>query len=93
VIVGEQAHATILRALRMLGLGEPRRIPVDAQGAIEPDAPAGVEGPAIVCAQVGNVDTGAFDPLERIADACEDAWVQVDGVERSAAAILTAAAS
>ena len=38
-------------------------------------------GPTIVCAQSGNVNTGAFDPLEEIADAIEGsgAWLHVDG--------------
>jgi glutamate/tyrosine decarboxylase-like PLP-dependent enzyme len=68
-----------LRALRLLGLGEPaRRLPVDSQGAIA--ALERVDGPAIVCAQAGNVNTGAFDPLEAIADACgENVWLHVDG--------------
>jgi glutamate/tyrosine decarboxylase-like PLP-dependent enzyme len=79
-VVGEEAHTTIFRALRFLGLGEPRRVPVDAQGAIDPGALPRIEGPAIVCAQSGNVNTGAFDPLGAIADACgEDAWLHVDG--------------
>jgi glutamate/tyrosine decarboxylase-like PLP-dependent enzyme len=79
VIVGEEAHTTIFRALRMLGLGEPRRVAVDAQGAIDPGALGRVSGPAIVCAQAGNVNTGAFDPLGPVADACGDAWLHVDG--------------
>jgi glutamate/tyrosine decarboxylase-like PLP-dependent enzyme len=79
VIVGEEAHTTLLRALRFLGLGEPaRRLPVDSQGAIA--ALERIDGPAIVCAQAGNVNTGAFDPLEAIADACgENVWLHVDG--------------
>jgi glutamate/tyrosine decarboxylase-like PLP-dependent enzyme len=80
VVVGEEAHATIFRALRFLGLGEPRRVPVNAQGAIDPAALARIDGPAIVCAQSGNVNTGAFDPLDAIADACgENVWLHVDG--------------
>ncbi len=80
VVVGEEAHTTIMRALRFLGLGEPRRIPVDAQGAIDAGALGRIDGPAIVCAQSGNVNTGAFDPLDAIADACaENAWLHVDG--------------
>ena len=50
------------------------------QGAIDPDALA-LDGPAIVCAQAGNVNSGAFDPLDAIADACAEAgaWLHVDG--------------
>jgi hypothetical protein len=63
---GEQAHATIYTALRLLGLGSDMavRIPADDQGRMDPGALnaalAGSDGPAIVCAQAGNVSTGAF---------------------------------
>jgi glutamate/tyrosine decarboxylase-like PLP-dependent enzyme len=87
VVCGEQAHATIFTALRLLGLGAgtATRVPVDAQGRMSAPALeqtlAGLEGPAIVCAQAGNVATGAFDPFEPIADACaaHGAWLHVDG--------------
>jgi glutamate/tyrosine decarboxylase-like PLP-dependent enzyme len=87
ILVGEERHATIGRALRFLGFGE-RTVTVvgaDAQGAMD----AGVleeelrriDGPAIVCAQAGNVNTGAFDPFRSIAEAGHEkgAWVHVDG--------------
>jgi glutamate/tyrosine decarboxylase-like PLP-dependent enzyme len=87
VIVGEQAHVTLLAALRLLGLGTDTaaRVAVDGQGRMRPDALAaalaGGDGPGIVCAQAGNVATGAFDPFEPIADACAEhgAWLHVDG--------------
>ncbi len=87
VVCGDQAHATIFTALRLLGLGGETalRIPADAQGRMVADGLeerlAGLPGPTIVCAQAGNVATGAFDPLERIADACQarGAWLHVDG--------------
>lgn len=87
VLCGEQAHATIHTALRLLGLGGDTaiRIPADAQGRMDPDALratlAAETGPAIVCAQAGNVATGAFDAFEPIADACAEygAWLHVDG--------------
>jgi glutamate/tyrosine decarboxylase-like PLP-dependent enzyme len=82
VIAGEEAHATIFSALRLIGLGAgtPRLVAVDGQGAIDPAALA-LDGPAIVCAQAGNVNTGAFDPLEAIAERCRaaGAWLHVDG--------------
>ena len=84
VLVGEKRHMTIDRALRLLGLGAPQVVAADAQGRLVPgglrDALGG-EGPAIVCAQAGEVNTGAFDPLPEIADACEaaGAWLHVDG--------------
>jgi glutamate/tyrosine decarboxylase-like PLP-dependent enzyme len=87
VVVGAQRHVTIMRSLRLLGFGDRTVVVVDAddQGRMRPDvlreALAGGEGPAIVCAQAGEVNTGAFDPLEEIAVACEErgAWLHVDG--------------
>jgi glutamate/tyrosine decarboxylase-like PLP-dependent enzyme len=87
VLVGEHAHATIFVALRMLGLGAKRaiRIRTDEAGRVDPEALAAElergEGPAIVCAQAGEVNTGCFDPFERLAEICErhGAWLHVDG--------------
>ena len=87
VIVSEEAHYTITMALRLLGLGgdRVRRIPTDGQGRMRADALdaalRGASGPRIVCAQAGNVNTGAFDPLEAIAHFAKahGAWLHVDG--------------
>jgi glutamate/tyrosine decarboxylase-like PLP-dependent enzyme len=87
VIVGEEAHVTVLAALRLLGVGAARvvRVPVDGQGRMRAEglrrALGGAPAPTIVCAQAGNVNTGAFDPIAEIADACgsEAAWLHVDG--------------
>ena len=87
VLVGAERHVTVDRALRFLGLGasciEP--VEVDARGAMDPDTLtrqlAAGGGPTVVCAQAGNVNTGAIDPLGAICDAghAGDAWVHVDG--------------
>lgn len=87
VLVGDEAHYTIFMALRLLGLGGSRlkRVAVDRQGRMRPDALAttlaSVEGPCIVCAQAGNVNSGAFDPLEEIAGLTHQhrGWLHVDG--------------
>lgn len=83
VLVGEEAHVSIPKALAMLGLGRERaiRVPTDAQGRMRADALPEVDGPAVVCMQAGNVNTGAFDPAEAICDwaARTGAWVHVDG--------------
>ncbi len=83
VLVGEKRHVTVDRALRLLGLGAPTTVPADDQGRMEPGAlrAALSDGPAIVCAQAGEVNTGAFDPLPEIAAACKEsgAWLHVDG--------------
>lgn len=87
VIVSEEAHYTILMALRLLGLGASRvrRITTDDQGRMRADELAAAlrknRGPCIVCAQAGNVNTGAFDPIDQIAEVARErrAWLHVDG--------------
>jgi glutamate/tyrosine decarboxylase-like PLP-dependent enzyme len=87
VVIGDEAHATILAALQMLGLGRERvhRVPSDGQGRMRAEALPAVlrscTGPLIVCAQAGNVNTGAFDPLDEVADAVRErgGWLHVDG--------------
>ena len=83
VVLGDEAHATIYKVLSMLGLGRERvlRVPADTQGRMRADRFPPITGPAIVCLQAGNVNSGAFDPAEElIARAHQyDAWVHVDG--------------
>jgi len=88
VVAGEERHATIDRALRLLGIGAGAVEPVAAgpNGAIDPDAlvralAAGSGEPTIVCVQAGNVNTGDFDDLSIACDAAHrhGAWVHVDG--------------
>ena len=73
VLVGAEAHPTLLKSLGLLGLGRNRvvRVPVDAQGRMRADALPKIDGPTIVCVQAGNVNTGAFDPLEPLIAARE----------------------
>jgi glutamate/tyrosine decarboxylase-like PLP-dependent enzyme len=83
VVVGEEAHATLFKALALIGLGRRRviTVPVDSQGRMQPLALPRLSGPAIICAQLGNVNSGCCDPLEEICDAARQcgAWVHVDG--------------
>jgi glutamate/tyrosine decarboxylase-like PLP-dependent enzyme len=88
VIVGAERHATIDIALRYLGLGAAsvEVVPADAQGRMRAELlpevlAAGPATPTIVCAQAGNVNTGAFDNFDAVCDAAagHDAWVHVDG--------------
>jgi len=83
VIVGDEVHVSLLKALTMLGLGRDRvvRVPVDGQGRMRARALPAIAGPTIVCAQAGNVNSGAFDPMEQICAAAHaaGAWVHVDG--------------
>ena len=83
VVVGAEAHPTLFKSLGLLGLGRNRvvRVPVDGQGRMRPDALPELTGPAIVCLQAGNINTGAFDPFVEICSRAHDAgaWVHVDG--------------
>ena len=83
VVVGEEVHMSLLKALAMLGLGRKRvvRVPVDAQGRMRADALPHLDERTIVCLQAGNVNTGAFDPAVAICPAARaaGAWVHVDG--------------
>ncbi|MGO9333928.1 MAG: pyridoxal phosphate-dependent decarboxylase family protein [Acidimicrobiales bacterium] len=88
VVANGERHATIDRALRVLGLGAGTLEPVatDLQGAIDITSlehvlASGPDGPMIVCLQAGNVNSGAFDDIAAATTAAHDhgAWVHVDG--------------
>lgn len=87
VIIGEEAHVSVFSALQFLGLGYDRviRIPADEMGRMKirdfESAMGDSREPTIVIAQAGHINTGAFDPIDRIAEiACRTkAWVHVDG--------------
>jgi glutamate/tyrosine decarboxylase-like PLP-dependent enzyme len=87
VIVSDESHITLFAALQLLGLGykRVRRVPTDGQGRMRAAplrlAIAETSGPLLVCAQAGNVNTGAFDELGEIADATHErgGWLHVDG--------------
>ena len=83
VVVGDEAHPSVIKALGMLGMGRERvlRVPIDAQGRMRADRFPALSGPAIVCLQAGNVNTGAFDPIPELCRRAHaaGAWVHVDG--------------
>ena len=83
VVVGDEVHPSLIKALGMLGLGRSRvvRVPVDSQGRMRAGEMPLLSGPTIVCIQVGNVNTGAFDPAAEICARAHaaGAWVHVDG--------------
>ncbi|MBM2840244.1 MAG: Pyridoxal-dependent decarboxylase [Bacteroidetes bacterium] len=83
IMISGEAHPTLIKSLGMLGLGRNRviRVPTDSQGRMRAEQLPRVSPPAIVCVQVGNVNTGAIDPIKRIiAQAHSDgAWVHIDG--------------
>ncbi|SPE18140.1 Pyridoxal-dependent decarboxylase [Candidatus Sulfotelmatomonas gaucii] len=83
VVVGEEAHPSLLKSLAMLGLGKNRvvRVPVDKQGRMRADALPHLDDRTILCLQAGNVNTGSFDPAGAICPEARaaGAWIHVDG--------------
>ncbi|MCI0711167.1 MAG: aminotransferase class V-fold PLP-dependent enzyme [Chloroflexi bacterium] len=83
VVVGDEVHVSVLKALTLLGMGRERvvRVPVDGQGRMRADALPPLDSNTIVCIQAGNVNTGAVDPASEIISQAKaaGAWVHVDG--------------
>ena len=87
VIAGAEAHASIPAACRLIGIGSETIVYVDSddQGRMIPgalqSALEGRSGPCLVCAQAGNVNTGACDPLVEVSrlTRAHGAWLHVDG--------------
>ena len=83
VVVGDEVHASVLKALGLLGLGRKTavRVPVDGQGRMRADAMPDLDERTILCVQAGNVNTGAFDPATEIVPRAKElgVWVHVDG--------------
>ncbi|HEY1724156.1 MAG TPA: pyridoxal-dependent decarboxylase [Steroidobacteraceae bacterium] len=83
VVVGDDVHASVLKALGLLGLGRSRliRVAVDAQGRMRPERLPALNDRSILCLQAGNVASGAFDPAAELIPAAHaaGAWVHVDG--------------
>ena len=83
VFVGAEVHASVRKAIALLGLGRDRVhvLPVDDQGRIRADRLPALPGRALVCAQAGNVNSGASDPFEALRAWCDaaGAWLHVDG--------------
>lgn len=84
LVVSAEAHPTLTKSLRLLGFGARQLIPVpvDSQGRMRADTlPRIPSGPAILCVQAGNINTGAFDPFEPLISWAHErnAWVHVDG--------------
>lgn len=83
VVLGEQAHSTVFKALSVIGfgMGDIEKIPVDENGAMLSGKMPHLDGRTLVVAQAGNVNTGAFDDFEEICQRADQAgaWVHIDG--------------
>jgi aromatic-L-amino-acid decarboxylase len=91
VYCSAEVHYSITRAVELLGIGSEnlRALPIDGERRMRPDTLAeaidtdlanGVT-PVAVVATAGTTLTGAIDPLDSIADVCDDrgVWLHVDG--------------
>ena len=83
VVLGAEAHSTVFKALALLGLGKDRveTVPVDDQGRMISSQVPGLDANTLLILQAGNVNSGAFDPLDEMCDKANaaGAWVHVDG--------------
>jgi glutamate/tyrosine decarboxylase-like PLP-dependent enzyme len=83
VVASEETHVTVIKALTLLGWGKANieRAPTDDQGRVRIDALPALDERTIVCLQAGNVNSGAFDPIEAVCERAREAgaWVHVDG--------------
>ncbi len=83
VVVGEEVHASVLKALNLAGFGRKRVtvVEADGQGRMRVEKLPKLDGSTLVCIQAGNVNSGAFDPAREICERAREAnaWVHVDG--------------
>ena len=83
VVVGDEVHVSLLKALSLLGFGHSRvlRVPTDEQGRMRPDQLPPLDSSTLLCIQAGNVNSGAFDPADILCERAHEAgaWVHVDG--------------
>ena len=83
VVLGAQAHSSVIKALSILGMGKSTMefAPVDDQGRIDPDRLPALDGNTLLILQAGNVNSGSFDPMATLCARARNvgAWVHVDG--------------
>ncbi|HVR40757.1 MAG TPA: aminotransferase class V-fold PLP-dependent enzyme, partial [Thermoanaerobaculia bacterium] len=87
IVVSEESHVTIHVSLRYLGIGTRglHKVATDEQGRMRADdlrrVLSTLDGPTIICAQAGNVNTGSFDPLRELGEIARErgAWLHIDG--------------
>ncbi|MCC7387143.1 MAG: aspartate aminotransferase family protein [Phycisphaerales bacterium] len=83
VVVGEEVHSSMTKALALAGFGRERveRVPTDAQGRLIGAKLPALDERTLVCVQAGNVNTGSFDPVGEVCERARPsgAWVHVDG--------------
>ncbi len=83
IVIGKQAHASVIKALSLLGFGKEQieRVPVDSEGRMDADKLPLLDEKTIVILQAGNVNSGSFDPFVKICNQANHAgsWIHIDG--------------
>ena len=83
VVTSDEAHVSVVKALRVAGIGEQQiqRVPCDVYGRMKPDLVPSTDGPTLVLLQAGNVNTGHSDPFRAVIERLDRdrSWVHVDG--------------
>ncbi|MDX2004085.1 MAG: aminotransferase class V-fold PLP-dependent enzyme [Meiothermus sp.] len=81
VVVCEESHSTVFKALQMVGFGRNRvhKVPTDPQGRMRVELLPELDGHTLVCLQAGNVNSGAFDDIAAVCARANGAWIHVDG--------------
>ena len=83
VVTGKHAHATVLKAISLIGLGKSNIdwVDVDDQGRIIPDLIPELDNKTILILQAGNVNSGSFDNFSQICERAKSqgAWIHIDG--------------
>jgi aromatic-L-amino-acid/L-tryptophan decarboxylase len=88
VVCSEQAHSSVEKAARMLGM-QVRKVPSDEEFRMRAEAVGNLSDAAVVVATVGTTASTAVDPVPAIAEACEraGAWLHVDAAYAGAAMV------
>ena len=81
VVVCEESHSTVFKALQMVGFGRNRvyKVPTDEQGRMRAELLPELDSNTLVCLQAGNVNSGAFDDIAAVCAKANGAWIHVDG--------------
>lgn len=83
VVLSEAAHATVFKALSILGVGHRtvERVPADAMGRMRPEALPSLDDRTLLVLQAGHVNTGTFDDFVTLCGRAREAgaYVHVDG--------------
>jgi len=83
IVLSEQVHASVIKALSLLGFGKGQieQVPVDSQGRMDAEKLPFFDEKTIVILQAGNVNSGSFDPFSKICTQANNAgsWIHIDG--------------